>query len=208
VSTVIDAAWIGVAGVAVGGLVAVTQTVVNGRLSRLVAATTVEGEHRQRLWEKQSAAYEVTVKRVLARRVRREALTSRGDVGNIGSHPVEELRKAEEPEEIETRATMRAYASEDAWAVYERADEANTAFWLSLESLASAQAVNDLRAGRATADMGGPLPDPDYPGKLAAMNKAKRDAWAADDALFDAINRELSWKPAEKRSVNSSPGRQ
>src|SRR5690348_12737748 len=112
VSTVIDAAWIGVAGVAVGGLVAVTQTVVNGRISRRVAATTVEGEHRQRLWEKQSAAYEVTVRAVLERRARREALTGRGDVGNIGSHPVEELRKAEEPEGIQTRAAMRAYASE------------------------------------------------------------------------------------------------
>jgi hypothetical protein len=44
---------------------------------------------------------------------------------------------------------------------------------------------------------------PDYPSALAAMNKAKSDAWAADDALFDAINRELAWKPASTNTTGA-----
>jgi hypothetical protein len=62
VSTVIDVAWIGVAGVAVGSVITIGGTIVNARIARRVTAATIEGEHRQRLWEKQSAAYEVTVK--------------------------------------------------------------------------------------------------------------------------------------------------
>lgn len=177
-----------------GGLVAIAQTVVNGRITRRAAETTIEGEHRQRLWEKQSAAYEVTVKAVLARRVRREALTSRGDVGNIGSHPVQELRKAEEPGEIQTRAAMRAYASPAVWAAYERADEANAAFWMSLIDLASAHTLEQA-AGPGKGIFG-----PDYPTAVAAMNKTKTDAWTADDALFEAINRELAWRPASTKT--------
>jgi len=195
VSTVIDAAWIGVAGVAVGGLVAVTQTLVNGRIARRVAETTIEGEHRQRLWEKQSAAYEDAVKEVLARRTRREALTSRGDVGNIGSHPVEERRKAEEPESIQIRAALRAYASDAVWAAYERADEANTGFWVNLGELQSAHLATQHRAEREQAgERADHLPPvPDYQRALDEMFESRGDAQVEDEALFDAINSELAW---------------
>jgi hypothetical protein len=104
-------AWIGVVSVTVGGVVTVAGSMVNGLMTHRVAETTIEGEHRQRLWEKQSAAYEDTVRELLARRARREALTSRGDVGNIGSHLIEEMRKAKEPESIQIRAALWAYAS-------------------------------------------------------------------------------------------------
>jgi hypothetical protein len=56
VASVIDVAWIGVAGVAVGGFISTMGTVVNGRIAHRAAEATIEGEHRQRLWEKQSAA--------------------------------------------------------------------------------------------------------------------------------------------------------
>ena len=105
-ASVIDVAWIGVAGVAVGGFISIIGTAVNGRIANKAAETTIEGEHRQRLWEKQSAAYEETVREVLARQTRRQVLTSRGDVGNIGSHPIEEMRRREEPESIRIRALL------------------------------------------------------------------------------------------------------
>jgi len=116
VSSVIDVAWIGVAGVAIGGFISITGTAVNGRIAHRAAETTIEGQRRQRLWEKQSAAYEETVREVLARQTRREVLTSRGDVGNIGSHPIEEMRKHEEPESIRITARLLAYASAAVWA--------------------------------------------------------------------------------------------
>ena len=191
-STAIDVALIGAAGVLAGGLVAITQTVVNGRITRRVAETTIEGEHRQRLWEKQSAAYEDAVREVLARRTRREALTSRGDVGNIGSHPVAEMRKAEEPESIQIRAALRAYASEAVWAAYERADEANTEFWVNLGELQSAHLATQHRAEREQAADHLP-PDPNYQRALDEMFESRGDAQVVDDALFDAINSELAW---------------
>ena len=55
VSSVIDA-WIGVAGVAIGSFISITGTIVNGRIARRAAEMAIEGEHRQRLWEKQCAA--------------------------------------------------------------------------------------------------------------------------------------------------------
>lgn len=118
VSSVIDVAWIGVAGVAIGGLISITGTAVNGRIAHRAAKTTIEGQQRQRLWEKQCAAYEETVREVLARQTRREALTSRGDLGNIGSQPIEEMRQHEEPESIRIKALMLAYASALVWAAY------------------------------------------------------------------------------------------
>jgi hypothetical protein len=161
VSTGIEAAWIGVAAVVAGGLVSVAGAMVNGWNTRRVAETTIEGEHRQRLWEKQSAAYEDAVKEVLARRTRRDALTSRGDVGNIGSHPIEEMRKAEEPESIKIRSALRAYASTAVWTAYEKADEANDEFWVSLGRLQSAHIASEHRAERQQAGERDQLP-PDY----------------------------------------------
>lgn len=96
----------------IGGVISITGTVVNGRIAHRAAKTTIEGEHRQRLWEKQSAAYEETVREVLARQTRREVLTSRGDPGNIGSHPIQEMREHEEPKSIEIKALLLAYASQ------------------------------------------------------------------------------------------------
>jgi hypothetical protein len=205
VSTVLDV----VAGAAIGGFVAIAQTLVSGRNARQVTEATIEGEHRQRLWEKQSAAYEATVNELLARQTRREALTSRGDPGNIGSHPVQELRKAEELENIQIRAALRAYASEDVWAASEEADKANVAFWVSLSALASAVAVLNLRAqqvheGESEEQL---TPTPDYQGALDAMNQAKSDARRADDALFGAINRELAWKPPSVGKPTASRSR-
>jgi hypothetical protein len=79
VSPVTDGAWVGVVGVAIGGVIAIAGTAVNGRIALRTTKTTIEGEERQRLWEKRCAAYEETVREVLARQTRREALTSRGD---------------------------------------------------------------------------------------------------------------------------------
>jgi hypothetical protein len=197
VSTGIDAAWIGAAGVLAGGFVAIIQSVVNGRSTRQVAEVTIQGEHRQRLWEKQSAAYEDAVKEVLARRIRREALTSGGHVGDAGSHPLEELLKAEEPESIQLRAALRAYASEVVWAAYEAADKANTVFWVTLGTFAPES--EKLAIWRQTGLSVDDLPiDPQE--ALADMDKSKRDAGVADDALFKAINRELAWNPAGGRT--------
>jgi hypothetical protein len=195
VSTTIDVALIGAAGVLAGGLVAITQTVVNGRITRRVAETTIEGEHHQRLWEKQSAAYEDAVREVLSRRTRREALTSRGDVGNIGSHPGAERRKAEEPESIQIRAALRAYASDAVWAAYERADEANTDFWVNLGKLQSVHLATQHRAERQQAgEREDHLPsDPNYQRALDEMFESRGDAQVEDEVLFDAINSELAW---------------
>lgn len=196
-SVVVEVAWIGVAGVAVGGVITIASTLVNARIARRVAETTVEGEHRQRLWEKQSSAYEAVVKEVLARRTRREALTSRGDVGNIGSHPRDEMRRAEEQETIQLTATLRAYASGAVWVAYEAADKANTAVWVNLSNLASAQVADQSRAERLDAGASeDQLPPPsDYGRALDVMRKSKDDAMAADETLFNVINRELAWRP-------------
>jgi hypothetical protein len=202
VSTGIEAAWIGAAAVVAGGLVTIAGAVVNGWNTRQVAETTIEGEHRQRLWEKQSAAYEDTVREVLARRTRRNALTSRGDVGNIGLTPIKEMRKAEEPESIRVRSALRAYASEAVWAAYEKADEANNEFWVSLGRLQSANYARQHRAERQQAgEREGQLPPaPDYQTALHEMNESKGDAWVFDEGLFDAINRELVWGRSSTRT--------
>jgi hypothetical protein len=105
VSLVTDGAWVGVVGVAIGGVITIAGTVVNGRIALRTTETTIESEERQRLWEKRCAAYEETVREVLARQTRRETLTSRGDPGNIGSHPIEEMRKHEEPQSIRISAS-------------------------------------------------------------------------------------------------------
>jgi hypothetical protein len=114
-------AWIA-AGVGGLGIVATAVVaVVNARNTRQTAIATIDTGRETRVWEKQSAAYEDAVKEVLARRTRRTALTSRGDIGNIGSHPVEEIFKAEDPEIIRVRARLRPYASDEVWAAYEAA---------------------------------------------------------------------------------------
>lgn len=185
------------AGVAIGSVITIVGTAINGRIARRATAMTLEAEHRQRLWEKQSAAYEETVREVLARQTRRETLTSRGDPGNIGGHPVEEMRKSEEPESVRIRALMLAYASAAVWGAYEEADKANTVFWVNLAHLASAQAMTQIRASQEAAPAEGALLPlvADYQKALAAMHKSKEDAVVADEALFAAINHELSWTP-------------
>jgi hypothetical protein len=193
-SSVIDVAWIGVAGVGVGGFISIAATAVNGRIAHRAAETTIAGEHRQRLWEKQSAAYEETVREVLARQTRRQALTSRGDTGNIGSHPREEIFKHEEPESVRIRALLLAYASTPVWAAYEGAEVANTLFWVNLGKLASAQLATQSWAEQQSAGVSDAAlpPKADYEGALDAMYRSREDAKSADQALFDAINRELS----------------
>lgn len=197
VSGVIDVAWIGAAGVAIGGLISIIGTAVNGRIAHRTAETTIEGEHRQRLWEKQSAAYEEAVRVVLARQTRREVLTSRGDVGNIGSHPIEEMRRNEEPESIQIRALLLAYASQAVLAAYETADSANVAFWMNLAGLASALAATQARSEQEPVGVSEDYwpPKVDYQSALDAVHKSKKDAVTVDKALSDAINRELSWTP-------------
>jgi hypothetical protein len=200
-SPVVEAAWIaaGVSLVSLGGTVAVA--IVGFRNTRNATARTVEANtsntvralaaaRSDRLWDKQAAAYVDAVAEVLARRTRREALTSRGDVGNIGSHPRDERLKAEEPESIQIRAALRAYASEAVWAAYETADEANTAFWLSLQNLSSAPLTVPPPASE------GEPPGLDYQRALDAMHGWKSEAGRADDAPFEAVNRELAWSPS------------
>lgn len=185
------------AGVAVGSVVTTVGAAINGRIARRATAMTIEAEHRQRLWEKQSTAYEETVREVLARQTRREMLTSRGDPGNIGTHPIEEMRKNEEPESVRIRALMLAYASVAVWSAYQQADKANNLFWVNLAHLANAQAISQMPTPQEPAPTEVALRPPvaDYQRALAAMNKSKEDAVVADKALFAAINRELSWTP-------------
>jgi hypothetical protein len=137
------------------------------------------------------------VREVLARQTRREVLMSRGDVGNIGSHPIEEMREREEPESIRIRALLLAYASAAVWAAYEEADSANTLVWVNLSRLASAQIATQSQAEEKSAGMSESSlpPEVDYQGALDAVHNSKKDAVAVDKALFDAINRELSWVP-------------
>ena len=199
-SAVVEVAWIGVAGVAVGSFLSFLGTTLNGRITHRAAEAAIEGERRQRLWDKQSAAYEETVREVLARQIRREALTSRGDVGNIGRHPIEEGRKHEEPENIRIKALMLAYASPAVWTAYENADKANALFWRNLFDLASAQLITQMQAEQQSTDeeeSSRPL-EVNYQGVLDAVSMAKEGAVATDQALFDAINRELSWAPQPK----------
>ncbi|MGO8960949.1 MAG: hypothetical protein ACLQFR_26810 [Streptosporangiaceae bacterium] len=127
-STVVDVAWISVVGAAVGGGFALMGSMASTRIARKAAEVTIDGRHNQRLWEKQAAAYEEAVREVQARRTRRTTLTSRGDIGNIGSHSIQELFKAEEPEISRIRAGLRPYTSADVWAAYQAADQANAAF--------------------------------------------------------------------------------
>jgi hypothetical protein len=193
-----------VAGVAIGSVISIVGSAVNGRITRHATEMGIEAEHRQRLWEKQSAAYEETVREVLARQTRREVLTSRGDPGNIGAHPVEEMRKGEEPESVRIRALMLAYASAAVWAAYEEADKANTLFWVALGRLASALGTTQVRAGHESTDTtDSPPAGVDYQGVLAAMYKSREDAVAADQVLFAAINCELSWTSIKARGRDS-----
>lgn len=197
------------AGVAIGGFISITGTAVNGRIARRAAETTIVGEHRQRLWEKQSAAYEETVREVLARQTRREALTSRGDVGSIGSQPIEEMRKHEEPESIRIRALMLAYASTAVLAAYEEADDANTLFWVNPSRLVSAQIETQSRSEQESAGIGveSLRPEVDYQGALDAMHESKKDAIVVNKALFDAINRELGWATQRISASTAHVGR-
>lgn len=182
---------------------------ITARITLRVAEKTIEGEHRQRRWEKQSAAYEEAVKEALARRTRREALTGRGDVGNIGSLPTEELRKSEEPESTRIRVALRTYASEAVWTAYEAADRANTVFWTNLGKLASAQLAGQWRTeGQQAAEREDHLPpDPDYEGALEAMYESRSNARSADEALCDVINRDLGYRPAGRVMARLVPRR-
>jgi hypothetical protein len=208
-SHVVEAAWIAasVSLVSLAGTVTVaiagfqntrkaTEQTVKASTSNTIRA--LAAARSDRLWDKQAAAYVDAVTEVLARRTRREALTSRGDPGNIGSHPIQERRKAEEPESIQIRAALRAYASEAVWAAYEAADQANTAFWLSLGNLASAQLASQRPAEpvQVGASEDHLPPGTDYATALDVMNESKSNAGVADDALFKAINRELAWNPS------------
>ena len=136
------------------------------------------------------------MREVLARQTRREGLTSRGDVGNIGSQPIEEMRKHEEPESIRIKALMLAYASA-VWAAYKEADDANTLFWVNLSGLASAQIETQLRAEQESAGVseGSLRQEVDYQGALDAMHNSRKDAVVVNEALFNAINQELAWAP-------------
>jgi hypothetical protein len=106
-------------------------------MGRATARVSVAADRSHRLWEKRTGAYEDAVRELLECRKRREALTSRGDVGNIGSYPREELLMAENPETIRVRSLLRSYASQTVWSACERADEANCAFWVRLGWLQS-----------------------------------------------------------------------
>jgi hypothetical protein len=151
------AATIGVSGTVIVGVAGFGAAIWNTR-------KTLAAAREARIWDRRAAAYVDAIHEVDGRRTRREALTSRGDIGNIGSHPVEEMRKAEEPELIRIRAALRPFASAVVWAAYQAADDANTAFWVSLSRLASAHISND----------------PSYQGALDAMYQARTAAGVAD----------------------------
>jgi hypothetical protein len=192
-SPVVEAAWIAAVPGSLGIIGTVVVSVVGSRTTRQATIATINAGHSARVWEKRAAAYEEAVREVLARRTRREATTSRGDLGGVESKAVEELFQAEESEIIRIRAALRPYTSAEVWTAYKAADEANTAFWVSLSNLASANATAQYRAGRlqqaVTADE--LPPEPDYQGALDAMYEARSAAATADEAFFDVINREL-----------------
>ena len=135
------------------------------------------------------------MREVLARQTRREGLTSRGDVGNIGSQPIEEMRKHEEPESIRIKALMLAYASA-VWAAYKEADDANTLFWVNLSGLASAQIETQLRAEQESAGVseGSLRQEADYQGALDAITTLGKTRW-------------WSTRPCSMPSTRSWPGR-
>jgi hypothetical protein len=190
--------WVGFAGIIAGGFIAISGQITSARLASKTAEGTIAADRNQRLWERRAGAYVDMVQDVLARRTRREALTSRGDIGNIQDNPRRELYDvAEAPEHIRLRAVLRAYASPEVWTATGRADTANSEFWISLIKLQSANSTNEERrklqqAGAAEDEL---PPDPRYQDRLNAMYAARRQARAADDALFDVINSELSWRP-------------
>lgn len=193
-SPVVEAAWIAAVPGSLGIIGTVVVSIVGTRTTRQATIATINADHKARVWEKRAAVYEDAVSEVLARRTRRESLTSRGDVGNIGSKPVEELRKIEEPEIIRIRAALRPYASANVWAAYVVADDVNTAFWISLSNLAMANIPTQDRADRmqqAVVRDESP-PQSDYQIALEAMYTARSAAAAADEAFFGVINRELS----------------
>jgi hypothetical protein len=67
-------------------------------------------------------------------------------------------------------------------------------FWVNLGNLGSAQLANQSRAERQSAGESDAALPPrvDYQEALHAMYRSREDAKAADQVLFDAINRELS----------------
>jgi hypothetical protein len=198
----VEVAWIGAGGLVAGSAITIVGQWASGRAGRLAANATIEADRRHRLWEKRTAAYEDAAGEVLARRTRREALTSRGDIGNVGSHPADEMRKAEEPGIIRIRSLLEAYASQAVRAAYQGADDANIAFWGSLTRLVSANLQDkyrrpQLEAGE-TGETGELAAEADYAGALAAMQASRTAARAADDEFFAAINAELSWRAPDK----------
>lgn len=104
----VEAAWIASGVGALGIVSTAVVSIVGSRSARQVAIATINASHNARVWENRAAAYEDAVREVLARRTRRVALTSRGDIGNIGSKPIEEMRKAEEPEIIRIARYLQA----------------------------------------------------------------------------------------------------
>ena len=71
------------------------------------------------------------------------------------------------------------------WKAYEDADQANTAVWVNLVSLARAQSVSQLRAERlqAHADQDEVPSEPDYQGALTRLHQSRSDALAAEEAV-------------------------
>lgn len=186
--------WFGIAGIAVGGIIAVSGQLVAARMSNKSAEGAVKAERNKLLWERRAAAYVDTVQDVLARRTRRESLTSRGDIGNVGNKPIREIQDVPETaESIRLRAVLRAYASPEVWAAFESADAANIVFWVSLTHL-----VSTHYSERENPDA--------YAKALAAMQEARKHARSKDDRLFDMINGELSWRP-EGRDRTQRPFR-
>jgi hypothetical protein len=204
---VVEAAWIAAIPSGLAIISTATVSIVSSRNAKKATIATIDAGHNARLWEKRASAYEDAVKEVQARRIRREALTSRGDIGSVGSKPIEETRKAEEPEIIKIRAALRPYASAEAWTAYQAADEANSAFWVSLTRLVSAHFGAEHRAQlreQGVPDDGLP-PDPGYQQVLDAMYKARTAASDADEALFRVINRELAWRAPTAAAPSAQP---
>lgn len=193
-SSVVEAAWIAAIPGSLGIIGTVVVSYIGYRGSRQATIATINAGHDARVWEKQTSAYEDAVREVLARRSRRDAITGRGDIGNIGSQPREEILKGEEPEIIRIRAALRAYASEQGWAAYQEADESNAAFWVSLSRLVSANsAAESSGQSMRGASESQVSPSGYYHNVLDSMHAAKRKAAEVDDAFFHVVNSELAW---------------
>lgn len=198
------AGGVGIVGV-IGSTIASVTSVRNTRRS---VRDTIDHERRQRLWEKQAAAYEDVVKEMLLRRTQREYALGHGDIGAGPTALRELLRRSDDPETIRIKALLLAYGSVAVQRAYEDSEQFTAKVTQATHHL---NHVNDMhmkaRIGKEpNAEHLEPLPD--YGQALSHLHALKAEAFEVDQRLFDAINHELAWNSTTSNSPSLSEIRQ